>query len=77
MQTPPQPTPCPKCGSRNRDYGDLIYYAFNPTRFRSWKARFFELSKRVVAIACLDCGNLELVLEEVPLAKLKEIAGHD
>jgi predicted nucleic-acid-binding Zn-ribbon protein len=60
-----QPTQCPKCGSRKRDYGELV--SFGETRFRS--IGFLHWGRPVVAIACLHCGNIELVLEEVPIAR--------
>jgi predicted nucleic-acid-binding Zn-ribbon protein len=62
----PQPTQCPKCGSREREYGRLKGFAhslFVPRGF--WR---FTLPKPVMAIACLRCGNIELVLEGVALA---------
>lgn len=63
----PQPTQCPKCGSREREYGELV--SFGPTKFRPPGFSGFLNSKRVVAVACLHCGNVELVLEGIPIAR--------
>jgi predicted nucleic-acid-binding Zn-ribbon protein len=61
----PQPTQCPKCGSREREYGRL--YGFGCTRFLP--NGLFRWYKRVIGIACLHCGNIELVLEGIPIAR--------
>ncbi len=57
-------TPCPKCGSTNRDYGRLTGVLFRPGT-SLWDTQI-GTGEIVIAIACRKCGNIELVLEKVP-----------
>jgi hypothetical protein len=54
---------CPLCGSENIEYGDL-YYGFRAVRY--WAKGWQLWPKRVDAVACQNCGHLELVLRNVP-----------
>jgi len=54
---------CPRCGSENRTYGDLM--SFGPTRFRP-KGFWTLLSDSVDAVACQNCGHIELILRPPP-----------
>jgi predicted nucleic-acid-binding Zn-ribbon protein len=61
---------CDKCGSRNLESGQFVGF-LSVTRFRS--DGLFTLSKEVAAVACLNCGHIELKLtaltpEEAPVA---------
>jgi predicted nucleic-acid-binding Zn-ribbon protein len=57
----PQSTACPKCGSMRREAGKLAG-GFGPVRFLP--NGFGEPAKMVAAVACLKCGNVEMVLED-------------
>lgn len=59
--------PCPECGSAERQRGDLMVRgsATMDIRFLPDNATIFSLKKRVRALACPDCGHIELRLEEV------------
>jgi hypothetical protein len=57
-------TPCPKCGSTHRDYGRLTGVLFRSGTNVLDSA--FSIGDVVIAIACLRCGNIELVLDRVP-----------
>ncbi len=58
------PTPCPKCGSTDRDFGRLTGVLFRSgTSVLDTQIGTGEI---VIAIACQKCGNIELVLERVP-----------
>jgi predicted nucleic-acid-binding Zn-ribbon protein len=52
--------PCPKCGSKQREDGGLGRWL--PILF--WRGRFAR-GRPLRAIACLDCGHVELLLKNV------------
>lgn len=58
--------PCPDCGSLGRQTGDLMVRgsATMDIRFLPDGATIFSLKKRVRALACPDCGHIELRLED-------------
>jgi predicted nucleic-acid-binding Zn-ribbon protein len=58
---------CPRCGSENLEYGNLHTFG----RFVGYWAKGFSLPKRVEAVACQNCGHLELVLRNVPNTQKK------
>jgi predicted nucleic-acid-binding Zn-ribbon protein len=58
-----QPTPCPKCGSTDQDTGELTHVAF--VSGQSFRHPFGHPTP-VLAIACLKCGHIELVLDSSP-----------
>jgi len=60
--TTPQITQCPKCEAAGRQYGELV--SFGPTKFRARGFLGFLYAKHVLAMACLKCGHIELILEE-------------
>jgi hypothetical protein len=74
---------CPRCHSTNRDRGHLRpnwgwgWALFHRVWFRSNQAGFVELSKAVAAVACLDCGHIELSLATLPLKEVSRSGNID
>ena len=54
---------CPKCGSTNREEGDMV----TPWTLRYRRKGAFPLSggKEIVALACLSCGHIELLRKDI------------
>ncbi len=58
---------CPKCGSIQREQGVLFAKGtLWDVRFRADNAHFLSLKKKTVALACLSCGYIELLLKDLP-----------
>jgi hypothetical protein len=71
-----QATPCRKCGSTDRDYGHLSGVTFLAGNTNMLETAF-GVGDTVVAIACLKCGDIELVLEKVPREYATRMEGKD
>jgi predicted nucleic-acid-binding Zn-ribbon protein len=66
-QTHTEQTHCPKCGSTTREYGQLtsvggVAFTSGTTLLKE----MFGTPQAIIAIACLKCGHIELILEKVP-----------
>ncbi len=58
---------CPVCGSTRRDRGTLyVRGTLWKVLFKAATDSFFAFKQRVDAIACEDCGHIELRLANVP-----------
>lgn len=65
--TPTEQTHCLKCGSKTREIGQLtsvggVAFSSGTTLLKE----MFGAPQAVIAIACLKCGHIELILEKVP-----------
>ena len=65
---------CKYCGSPNLDLGTIYASSNNyipnlPVYFASYKKKFFSLSVPVKARVCLDCGNVNIVVNNYKLKK--------
>jgi predicted nucleic-acid-binding Zn-ribbon protein len=69
-------TACPKCGSTDRDYGHLSGVTFLASDTNVLETAI-GVGDTVVAIACMKCGDIELVLEKVPRDYAKRMEGKD
>jgi predicted nucleic-acid-binding Zn-ribbon protein len=57
---------CPKCSSTNRKQGEIL------PRGTLWDVRYqakddflFSFKKKIIALACLSCGHIELLLKDI------------
>jgi predicted nucleic-acid-binding Zn-ribbon protein len=65
--TTTEQTHCLKCGSTTREYGQLtsvggVAFSSGTTLLKE----MFGTPQAIIAIACLKCGHIELILEKVP-----------
>ncbi len=59
----PQPTKCLRCGSTRLDRGKVYPKGVLwDIRFKSDHDHGLSLKQKVRALACLDCGHIELML---------------
>jgi hypothetical protein len=70
-----EPTPCSKCGSTNRTYGTLK--GLSEVKFYTGVTLMDAVigGDTVIALACLKCGDIELVLEKVPREYAERMEG--
>jgi predicted nucleic-acid-binding Zn-ribbon protein len=58
---------CPKCGSTKREQGELFDKGtLWDIRYREDNAHFLSFKRKLVALACLSCGHIELLLKDIP-----------
>jgi predicted nucleic-acid-binding Zn-ribbon protein len=57
---------CLKCGSTNREQG-AIFPRGTPwdVRYQAQDSFFLSRKKEIVALACLSCGHVELLLKDI------------
>ena len=65
---------CKHCGSTNLDLGTLYasssrYIPNLPIYIGSYKKKFFSLSVPLKARECLDCGNVNIIVNNLKLYK--------
>jgi predicted nucleic-acid-binding Zn-ribbon protein len=75
-QTNTEQTHCPKCGSTTREYGQLssvggVAFTSGTTLLKE----MFGTPQAIIAIACLKCGQIELILEKVPREYAERMEG--
>lgn len=57
---------CPKCGSTNRQEGAILPRGtLWDVRYQAKGAFVFGFKKEMIALACLSCGHVELLLKDV------------
>src|SRR5689334_21121436 len=55
--------PCPRCNSTTRQRGEILPKGVLwDVRFKAEAAPALSLKKKVIALACLSCGYIELFL---------------
>ncbi|HWY88960.1 MAG TPA: zinc ribbon domain-containing protein, partial [Gemmataceae bacterium] len=58
---------CPKCGSVHHQQGQLFAKGtLWDVRFQADNAHFLSFKRKLIALACLSCGHIELLLKDIP-----------
>ena len=56
---------CPKCGATDREQGAIYQEGTgSEVRYQRQGAFPFGFKKEIVALACLSCGHIELLLKD-------------
>lgn len=61
-----QNSKCPQCDSTNLESGHVFGLSGVEMGFRPDNAAFLSPSRELRAMACLDCGHVQIMLREIP-----------